>query len=124
MPSDPAETVLPADYVAEFRCLLCGGTGPWWYLIRHTRYCSSPDPQWTCVTESVDALEDTAVVENNARQVVVNTETQGVKTLWLNEGERVCQFCKGAGRWDSCFDCGNRGYNGTYGKTYPRRTDG
>lgn len=23
----------------------------------------------------------------------------------------VCSTCKGEGHWDSCFDCGNRGYN-------------
>ncbi len=28
----------------------------------------------------------------------------------VGERVRVCSECKGEGHWDSCFDCGNRGY--------------
>jgi hypothetical protein len=44
------------------------------------------------------------------RRIHVQTRTAGDKTLYLNEGETVCNVCHGAGCWDSCFDCGNRGY--------------
>lgn len=40
----------------------------------------------------------------------VLTETVGWQRLHLYAGETVCPSCKGAGRWDSCFDCGNRGH--------------
>lgn len=40
----------------------------------------------------------------------VHTQSAGWQRLQLDAGETVCPSCKGAGRWDSCFDCGNRGY--------------
>lgn len=42
--------------------------------------------------------------------LTVQTQSQGVQHLTLDEGETLCPKCKGRGRWDSCFNCGNRGY--------------
>lgn len=40
----------------------------------------------------------------------VVTHSEGTQTIFLDEGEELCPTCSGAGRWDSCFDCGNRGH--------------
>ena len=42
--------------------------------------------------------------------IVVEDTSEGRIVIYLEEGETVCPTCKGAGRADSCFDCGNRGY--------------
>ena len=52
------------------------------------------------------------------KPVTVKTHHDGEQVLYLDEGEVLCAACKGAGRWDSCFDCGNRGY--TFAKGYSK----
>lgn len=45
------------------------------------------------------------------RSVTVHTYADGEQTLYLKDSQTVCGKCKGAGAWDSCFHCGNRGYH-------------
>lgn len=54
--------------------------------------------------------EGMAMTRANIHRIPVNTKSSGTKVLWLNENETLCKQCKGKGRWDSCFECGNRGY--------------
>lgn len=50
--------------------------------------------------------------EETITRVTVETNTRGTQLLWVKDAEEVvCRVCKGRGRWDSCFDCGNRGTN-------------
>jgi hypothetical protein len=55
---------------------------------------------------------------------LIETQSDGWQVLHTDPdlGEKLCPDCKGAGRWDSCFECGNRGTFTAEQRSIPRRS--
>jgi DnaJ-class molecular chaperone len=49
-------------------------------------------------------------MDSGRRDIEITLHNGDRKLLCLMEDEQVCKHCKGRGRWESCFDCGNRGH--------------
>ena len=57
-------------------------------------------------------------VTKRAKVEQISNSTQKITTpsgrtyfACFGEKVKVCKTCKGEGHFDSCFDCGNRGYD-------------